>query len=312
MQVSGPSRATEYASKAVARLLIVVSIVLAAHSPADAAEAIPYGEGLLWRIERQGAAASHLFGTIHASDDEVLALPAPVAQAFAAAETLATELIVDDSALAKLAGALKLPAGKRLESMLTEQDLERLRGVAAHYRLPVTPLLHLKPWALVAFFSVPPAEHIRKAAGHQPLDMKLQLEATAAGKRIHGLESVEEQVAAFDGLAESDQVALLQATLIRAADPERAYADLRGAYLRGDLAELLRMAEEQDAGEDLAAARRINDRLIADRNERMVERMSGLLAEGNAFIAVGALHLPGEAGILRLLASQGYRITRAY
>jgi hypothetical protein len=44
----------------------------------------------------------------------------------------------------------------------------------------------------------------------------------------------------------------------------------------------------------------------------MVERLRPRLAEGGAFVAVGALHLPGEEGILRLLERQGYRVTRLY
>ena len=38
--------------------------------------------------------------------------------------------------------------------------------------------------------------------------------------------------------------------------------------------------------------------------------MSARLGEGGAFIAIDALHLPGETGLLNLLAAQGYRITR--
>jgi uncharacterized protein YbaP (TraB family) len=56
----------------------------------------------------------------------------------------------------------------------------------------------------------------------------------------------------------------------------------------------------------------LDSRFILDRNRRMVERMGRRLFEGNAFIAVGALHLPGEDGILRLLEQQGYAVTAVY
>ena len=56
----------------------------------------------------------------------------------------------------------------------------------------------------------------------------------------------------------------------------------------------------------------IGGRLLDERNARMVERMAPRLTEGDAFIAVGALHLPGERGILNLLAERGYRIFRVY
>jgi uncharacterized protein YbaP (TraB family) len=45
---------------------------------------------------------------------------------------------------------------------------------------------------------------------------------------------------------------------------------------------------------------------------RMVERMQPQLRAGNAFVAVGALHLYGEQGILGLLQRDGYRVSRMY
>ena len=53
-------------------------------------------------------------------------------------------------------------------------------------------------------------------------------------------------------------------------------------------------------------------RLLFDRNVRMFERMQPQLRAGNAFVAVGALHLYGEKGILSLLQRDGYRVSRVY
>jgi len=44
----------------------------------------------------------------------------------------------------------------------------------------------------------------------------------------------------------------------------------------------------------------------------MVERMDVLLDNGSAFFAVGAMHLPGEKGILSLLLRRNFRISRIY
>ncbi len=54
------------------------------------------------------------------------------------------------------------------------------------------------------------------------------------------------------------------------------------------------------------------DRLLVRRNANMAERIRVRLKEGNAFVAVGALHLPGDTGLLRLLSTAGYRVTRVY
>jgi uncharacterized protein YbaP (TraB family) len=63
---------------------------------------------------------------------------------------------------------------------------------------------------------------------------------------------------------------------------------------------------------DNAIIDRFIDELVIKRNKRMAERMQKVLKKGNAFIAIGALHLPGEMGVLRLLEKQGYRVSMVY
>ena len=53
-------------------------------------------------------------------------------------------------------------------------------------------------------------------------------------------------------------------------------------------------------------------KLIDERNATMVRRMQPRLREGGALIAVGAMHLPGERGLLRLLLDRGYQLERVY
>jgi len=44
----------------------------------------------------------------------------------------------------------------------------------------------------------------------------------------------------------------------------------------------------------------------------MIDRMQSVLQEGGAFIAIGALHLPGDNGVLAGLSQQGYKLTAIY
>jgi uncharacterized protein YbaP (TraB family) len=53
-------------------------------------------------------------------------------------------------------------------------------------------------------------------------------------------------------------------------------------------------------------------RLVDDRNLLMVKRMEKHVQQGNSFIAVGALHLPGEKGLLKLLEKKGYNVSTVY
>ncbi|MEM0900344.1 MAG: TraB/GumN family protein, partial [Pseudomonadota bacterium] len=55
--------------------------------------------------------------------------------------------------------------------------------------------------------------------------------------------------------------------------------------------------------------RRFEEVLIDARNKTMFDRSLALLEQGGAFIAVGALHLPGELGLANLFAEAGFEIT---
>ena len=129
---------------------------------------------------------------------------------------------------------------------------------------------------------------------------------------VYGLERPEEQVDVFAGMPEAQQVALLESVIGYAAEQGLGIETMTQLYLAGDLAGIFRLMVEPARllGEDFTVA--LMERLLDARNEVMVRRMDGLLEHGNAFISVGAAHLPGDKGVLRLLEKKGYKITRVY
>jgi len=52
--------------------------------------------------------------------------------------------------------------------------------------------------------------------------------------------------------------------------------------------------------------------VVLDRSVVMAFRMQRQLRLGGSFVALGALHLYGEQGVLALLDADGYRATRIY
>ena len=79
-----------------------------------------------------------------------------------------------------------------------------------------------------------------------------------------------------------------------------------------DLSQLQKLNDEFMTESDPDVAKRFENNLVVKRNHLMAERMQTRLKEGNAFIAVGALHLPGNEGILNLLSKQGYKLKAIY
>lgn len=292
--------------------ILPAALALAAICLAGATEAGErrHGQGRLWQVERDGGAPSHLFGTMHSSEASVATLPAPAARALDGSRGLVLELVLDAGVNLQMAQAMMLTDGRTLSGILGPERFARVGSAAGRYGMPAAALEALQPWAVAAILGLPPDELARQQSGQTPLDQVLQNRAKAAGKPVHGLESVAEQIAVFAGLGEADQIAMLDATLALAPEVERIFDDLKRAYLAGDLDALHAMAEAQQAGTDPELAVRIEDRLIDARNHRMAERLTPHLAKGGMFVAVGALHLSGDEGILHLLEQQGYRVTK--
>ncbi len=261
--------------------------------------------GLLWRIEDGRGHVSHLLGTIHVGDPRVLELPAPIRQAFAASRTFCAEVRLDMGSLMGLTQAMLLPEGKSLRDKLDARTWQSLVALSATLGLPEMMLERMKPWAVATMLSQP------KAPG-MVLDMMLYEQAAAAGKQLCGLETPEEQLGALESLSEREQIAMLQSAIRQYPQLDRLVEKLTRAWLQRDLAALERISAEAMAGEDPDMVAAFDREVVIRRNHRMVTRMQPKLAEGGAFIAVGALHLPGKAGILNLLRQQGYRVTAVY
>jgi uncharacterized protein YbaP (TraB family) len=269
----------------------------------------PFSDARLWRIERDGAEPSFILGTMHVTDPDVTALSPAIEQAFDGSRTLVVELTMDAATQVKLAKAMIASDFAWMDRRLDERQRQLLTEVAGQYDIAVTQLRLLEPWAVAAMFSFPPAELQRQMSGTKPLDLQLMDKAKASGKKLVALETVEEQLSAFTDYSEQEQIQMLTQTLESVSRIEKDFARVKDAYLRSNLTDLNALADEGFAELGPALSGRIQQRLIGDRNRRMAERLEALLDEGQVFVAVGALHLPGEGGVLNLLAQRGYRIT---
>jgi uncharacterized protein YbaP (TraB family) len=269
---------------------------------AHAAPQAPITRGLLWKIEG-GGKTSYVFGTVHSDDDRVLALPPAVKKAFAQSTSFTTETIVSSSGMIAAAQAMFFNDGRTLEGVIGKELYEQTRAALVARGLS-TDIDKKKPWAVMAELSMPKAT--------KPfLDLALLADAARAGKSVHGLETMEEQIAVFDDLSLSDQSHLLAQAVRDAPKWDSQLEELIRAYLARDLG-ALRTLEESDAPSADPVYRAFMNRLVSERNRRMAERALPQLRKGGAFIAVGALHLAGDDGVLQLLQKAGYRVTPVY
>ena len=263
-------------------------------------------QGLLWEIAAPGRPPGYLFGTIHSGAPAVLALPAPVQQAFDAADSVVLEVLLDLDAMRYSSQLMLLAEGRLLSDIIGKQLFEQTSRAIRTRGIPEVVLEHMKPWAVAVTLSTPAPE-----AG-EVLDMKLYQHALQAGKPVVGLESIQEQLAIFDNIPEQDQLVLLRDAVENLAEIEAVQGELIAAWLRRDLGALMAINDAAMQAADRQLAAEFQDRLIVRRNQLMAERLLQFLEEGNVFIAVGALHLPGETGLLNLLEQRGYTVRALY
>ena len=81
------------------------------------------------------------------------------------------------------------------------------------------------------------------------------------------------------------------------------------AYLENNLVMLQALSDEQLEGVGEKAGDYFIESGIHDRNLRMLKSLLPHLENNRVFVAVGALHLPNEQGLLNLLRQQGFELS---
>lgn len=263
-------------------------------------------EALLWRVETEQGAVSHLFGTIHSEDLRVTQLPEPVEQAFDSAETVVLEMALTALAQREMAQAILLPPAEHLSDYIPAELYQDTVSAMSERGYPEEITARLRPWAALMTLSMP------QPKTGQFLDMVLYERAVAEDKVVYGLESVSEQLSAFRQLSLEDQAVLLKQTLQDHPELPALMEKVTNAWLQRDIEALLALSKQSVESLPEPLQERFMDLLVRERNRRMAERAAPSLKQGEAFIAVGVLHLVGEEGLVALLRNQGMTVTPVY
>jgi uncharacterized protein YbaP (TraB family) len=277
-------------------------------------------QGLLWRVEREGLAPSHLFGTIHSTDDGAVALARKAAEFVASSKVVATELggpfdAIDQGDLAAKMLAKAIARDKdTFAPALTGEKAAAVESFLAKRGFPKELAHHLQLWFLAAAASLPTCEAARGQQGLPEVDSVIALAGKERGLRVVALETAQEQIDAL-AAAPPDLSATMLGAVARAPQlNDDAYATLLRLYRDKRPAEMLAVAEVIPglAPEELAAEDAFTRLLLIGRNEVMAARAAPLLAAGGAFVAVGALHLSGKDGLIERFRAAGYRVVNVW
>lgn len=288
---------------------ITTSLVVAAPLPPD--------QPFLWRIDGNGLETpSHLFGTIHFSNDRIAQLHPAAELAFSRSQVFHAEVSMEMMDQMGIAMAMMRRDGKTLRESIgpelsTQLDVY-LKSINPQLNAAI--LQPMKTWAATMTAVMLPMQ----MQGGEALDLLLWNRAKEAGKKTAALEKAEDQLAAFEILTEPEQIIYLRETLRLLSVEKDPFAGIIAAYETGDEEELhKRLMESMELNAENPEVRRVGERLIASlltaRDEKMATKIHGVLSADpkiSHFFAAGAAHFLGEESIRNHLTAKGYTVTR--
>ncbi|MBB4009213.1 TraB/GumN family protein [Allorhizobium taibaishanense] len=290
-----------------------------ANFQAEAAK-VPNGHSIFWKIEKAGVSPSFLLGTMHVTDPRVLAMPKGAPEAASGADTIiveSDEVLDDKKAATALLAKPELSMftdGTTITSRLTAEQKTVVEAGLKQRGLALLAVNRMKPWILASFFAQSNCEKERKAEGQAFLDQQIAETAAKAGKQVVGVETYAEQLAAMNDLP----MEFHMKSMVEAVELGDKIDDINettiNLYLQGKVGEIMPALEL--VAPDAETAKKdghtdFDKRIITDRNKVMAERATPYLDKGKVFMAVGALHLPGEGGLVALLRAKGFTVTPA-
>ena len=262
---------------------------------------------LLYEISGNGLAKpSYLFGTHHMIPVETATKINGVYPAFNDCSAVISEF-VDDNPEAMQRQILA--ASKMEESifkLLTPTDKALLdSALQAELGLSLTNVQYMRPNVIAMIYEMTIRERLFKSqAGDISMDSYFQIAASELGKAVYGLETVEDQLKMLlRSIPVERQAEILVETIRNTDNIISENEKLDSLYAKGDLEGLYKMLIE---AEDMTEAEKFL--LVDERNHDWLPKIEEHIKQEPCFIAVGALHLPGNDGLINLLRKAGYKV----
>ena len=254
----------------------------------------------------RGADTVLVVGSIHALPRDSSALGPYLAAAAERATAFAFEVDLDayepiDEALRP---RMRLPEGKRLNALLPDSTLRRLRRALP--TLDQAEMQRMRPWAVAE--AVLAKDPDPRMAGYTPewgIDHLVLRIAKRRLKPVLGLETVKFQLDTFGGMSWAEELAYLDHALALSGAQSR-LPRLVQVWRAGDLA-----AFEGLVLDPALWPTGLRERMLDRRNAAWLPRIEALMAGQRLLVVVGAAHLVGPNGVPALLRGQGFAVRQA-
>ncbi|KOR75963.1 hypothetical protein AM231_25210 [Paenibacillus solani] len=265
--------------------------------------------GFMWEVSHNGTRV-YLVGSVHVTDGNFYPLHSKYEKAFAEADYLGVEVDVtkapDKEQQKIMKDMMKYKDGTTLKEHVSKETYAKVEDFLIKNGLKSNAYDTLKPWWVdgdISRMALEAGDNTEKG-----VDLYFLQKAHERKVSVIELETHASQMGVLASLSKELQEKSLTATLDKynSGFINDEVDELLDTWKKGDDQALLKM-------HDIVTDSEFHKAMHTDRNIAMVDKIEGYLNSNKEevyFIVVGALHYPGEHGIVKLLQDKGYTVVR--
>lgn len=260
-------------------------------------------KSLLWEISgNELKESSYLFGTMHLIEKEYFYFPRKLKRIVKKSDALMLEL----AGLSNSAEAMKhvfLKEGDLFDFFSSEEADTIIQWAENNLGMSETAFRSsfssMKPFAVMQV-----ALQIHFIGKTESYELSLYELAEKKSIEVKGLETIAEQMALFDNLTDQQQAEMLLETIRDIESGIETIKEMEELYSQQDLDALY---EYVTLGGGIIEEEK--NEFLDQRNKKWLPKIEYRISQSSTFIAVGAGHLGGPNGVIRLLEKKGYKLT---
>ncbi len=258
-------------------------------------------QSLLWEISGNNLAkSSYLLGTIHLLPKKDFQYSSKLDSILSRIDEVIFEIDLNEMEDYNVLLEVMMQSfmtGTTLQSLVSNEEYELIKNFISDMGLPMYVLDRLKPMFLNALVE---GSSLGQLENSTSVEMELYQRALAINKRTGGLETMAFQMSIFDSIPYQDQARMLiESIQLKETQPD-ALQNLINLYQKGEVEELYQLVSEENE--------KITRIMIHQRNSNWVKQMENKMKMQSGLYAVGAGHLGGPKGLIKLLLDKGYLV----
>lgn len=271
-------------------------------------------KGFLWEISN-GKNNVYVLGSIHVADSSIYPFSAGIMENFTKSDFLAVEanIAADQEGIQYMMQKAMYSDDNTLEKNVSPELYKAFVDKIQEAGLDPKQFEKAKPWYAALIVQ---GLDIQQASldATMGIDFNLMTKAMLRNKDIVEIEGIKFQADLFDSMSKELQENLLKSSLVEVKQDNESI-NVQGEVIKymldtwkkGDMAELEKFMEQANKEGD----QEFNNMLFNERNKNMVKKVEEFLNNENGetyFVVVGAGHLVGDTGIIKVLKSKGYTV----